>query len=253
MKNRIIIYGFCLLATAGLFSSCEKEAVAEFDSPASLFFYSGAYSLMGGAQGDSKSYSFFYTESTLTEDMLWIDVRLTGMPSDRDHVIPLVQQNVGKPGAAVAGTHYVAFDDPRMVEYLVIPEGSTGVTIPVIIKKTADMEDKEFTLEVGIGTNDYFVAGLKEKSVFTVTMTAMAVKPPGWGYYYEQVFGTWGQVKMKFIIDHVGFTDFETVLDNNYDLRRYLSMKSRELLAQYEAEHGPLYENDGITRVTFDE
>lgn len=242
MQHKILVYGFYLLTAAGiLFSSCQREDINTFDSTNSLYF----------AETRTLSYSFFYTESTLTEDTLYVSVRLTGKLLAEGRPISFVQLNADEEGAAIAGTHYVAFDDPRLSTMHIMPANQTAVSVPIIIKKTADMEAGEFTLKFGLLANEHFVSGLKEYTSYTITMTAMPVKPPGWGYYYELVFGTWGPEKMKFIIDHVGFSDFEIVLDNNYDLRRYLSMKSRELLEEYVAEHGELLEADGSV-VSFD-
>jgi hypothetical protein len=250
MKNKIIIFGFCLLVTGLIFSGCEEQIVNQFDTESSLFFYNGNYNLAGEDQVESYSYSFFYTGSTVTQDTVWVDIRLTGFPSDRDRDISLVQFNADSTDAAIAGTHYVAFDDPTMKEKLIMPANNISVLIPIIINKTEDMETNEFTLDFGFEANDYFVDGLEELSTFTVTMTAMAVKPPAWDYYYDLAFGEWGQAKMKFLIDYVKLTDFAISMDDS-DLRKYYNMKSRALLEEYEEEYGPIYENDGVTKVIF--
>jgi hypothetical protein len=56
---------------------------------------------------------------------------------------------------------------------------------------------------------------------------------------------------MKFLIDYVQYTTFDASLASTTDMRSFLKLKARAALAAYEAEHGPLYEADGITRVTF--
>ncbi len=62
--------------------------IETFASKPSLYFHSGYNSLAeGGNQTGSLSYSFFYTESTLTEDILWVDVRLTGDPSHQARAV----------------------------------------------------------------------------------------------------------------------------------------------------------------------
>lgn len=253
MKNKII-YGLCLWAAAGiLFSSCQEQIVEKFDTKSSLSFFWDKYAnnMLGVPQRDSTSFSFFYVASSLTEDQVWIDVRLTGVPSATDQPFKLTQLNAGKPRAAVAGKHYVAFDDPRMLQALVMPAGAIRVAIPVIVKKTSDMESAQFRLEIGFEPTDYFVPGLKTQSKFVVNMTAMAVKPSTWEYYYNLTFGEWGSEKMRFLIDHVGYNDFTIILQDFPDLRTYYNMKARAKLAEYEAANGPLFEKDNVTRVVF--
>ncbi|WP_319479061.1 DUF4843 domain-containing protein [uncultured Draconibacterium sp.] len=249
MKNKIIIYGLYFLAIGFIFSGCEEKVVDKFDAAPSLYFYEGNWNLEGEDQKGEFSYSFFYVGSDVTQDTLWIDVRLNGFTSNEDRAINLIQINSGD-SAAVAGKHYIGFDDPVMQEALVMPANEDAVLIPIIMKKTADMETNEFVLDFELVGNDYFVPGIIEHSTFSVTMTAMAVKPQGWDSYYDYAFGEWGQEKMRFLIEYVGYTDFSASL-GSYDLYKYYNLKARAALEAYEAENGPIYESDGVTRVIF--
>lgn len=254
MKKYQLKYVLALLVSAFVWLGCQEEVVETFDSESSLFFYEGEYNLSGDPQYGEFSYSFFYAESGTTRDSVWVDVRLTGLPVDEDRRISLVQleseEEEEEVEVAVSGNHFVAFDDPELQELLVMPAGATSVLIPVVINKTADMETDEFTLEFGFESNDFFVSGLKEQASFVITMTALAVKPAGWDYYYDYTFGEWGSAKMKFLIDYVGFDDF-TIDLSNPDYYRFFNLKARNALEEYEAEFGPIYESDGVTRVIF--
>ena len=249
MKNKIIIYGLCLFLTGLILSGCEEKVVDKFDAASSLYFYEGNWNLEGVNQHGGFSYSFFYSASDVIRDTLWIDVRLTGFTTDEARPINLIQTNTGD-SAAVAGKHYIGFDDPVMQEALVMPVNEDAVLIPIIMNKTEDMETNEFLLDFELVGNDYFVPGIIEHAAFSVTMTAMAVKPPTWDYYYDYAFGEWGQEKMRFLIDYVNYTDFSAPL-NSYDLYKYYNLKARAALEAYEAENGPIYESDGVTRVIF--
>jgi len=251
MTNLYLKYSIPVLALIFVATGCQKKIVNKFDSESSLFFFSGANNSKGSPQIDSISYSFFLAESSVKMDTVWVDVMLTGLPSDTDRPLPIVQTNTEEANAAAAGIHYVPLDDPEMAPKLVMPANKFSVSIPIVIKRTADMDINELRLYLAITTNDYFVAGIKDRTNFLIKITAMAVKPALWDLpnSYLSIFGPWGQVKMKFIIDYVGFKDFDKVL--NVDYRVYLRLKAREKLAEYEKEHGPLYETDGITRVIF--
>jgi hypothetical protein len=251
MINKVIKYSFSLLALMLTLAACQEKLVNTFEDESSLFFFRGSSNSKGVPQVDSISYSFFLAESSATEDTVWVDVRLTGLPVNTDRPIPIVQTNDGQPGAAAAGIHYIAFDDPEVASMMVMPANKVSVALPVVVKRTAEMNTAEFRLDMAITTNDFFVEGIKGRTVYTVKITAMAVKPALWDVAnsYLSIFGPWGQEKMKFIIDYVEFSDFDQVLTTDY--RVYLALKAKAKLAEYEQAHGPLYEADGITRVTF--
>ena len=251
MTNKVIKYSFSLLAFVLLLASCQEKVVNLFDEESSLFFFNGAKNSKGTPQVDSVSYSFFLAKSTTLQDTVWVDVQLTGLPSDKDRVLPIVQTNIGQPGAAIAGTHFVAFTDPKVASRMIMPANKVSVAIPIIVKRTAEMNTAEFRLSLAITTNDYFVAGIKDRTNYVVKITAMAVKPALWDVAnsYLSIFGPWGQVKMKFIIDYVEYSYFDQVLNTDY--RIYLKVKAKAKLAEYELANGPLYEADGITRVIF--
>jgi hypothetical protein len=250
VSRLLTISTFLLILSALLLGSCQEKVVNKFESDNSLFFFRGSSNSKGLAQIDSLSYSFFLAGSAV-EDTTWLDVYLTGFPSDRDRTIPLVQTNAGQPGAAVEGIHYVPFNDPGMVSKLILPANKVWVSIPIVIKRTSEMDTQEFRLDMSITSNEFFVTGIKDRTDYTLKITALAVKPALWDNLnsFLSIFGTWGQVKMRFIIDYVGYSEFDVI--PNVDYRTYLRLKAKAKLAEYEAVNGPLYELDGVTRVIF--
>lgn len=231
--------------------ACQEKMVNKFDTESSLFFYRGSSNSKGKPQIDSISYSFFLTEGNKLTDTVWIDVNLTGFPSVKDRILPLTQTNPGLPGAAVPGTHYVALNDASMTKYLVLPANKISVSVPILVKRIPQMETDEFRLVLELQTNEHFVAGIKDRTSMVIRITSMAVKPPLWDVAnsYLSIFGPWGQEKMKFIINYVGFSEFDQVLTTDY--RVFLALKAKSKLLEYEQLNGPLYEADGITRVIF--
>ena len=251
MKNTIIQFGLlpCLMALFA--ASCEKDVVHRFEEQASLCFYWDIPTIGAPTQRDSLNYSFFLGDDSVVQDTVWIDVRLTGMPSSTPRQMPFSQINTGKANAAIAGTHYIAFDDPRFATHMVFPAGKVAMMFPVVMLRTAEMRTKEFRLEIGIGTNEHFTTGIYKQTSFLVKFNDYISEPPTWySAYFNYAFGTWGAVKMKFIIEYVGLTDFETMLGS--DIRNYYGAQARQKLIWYEETYGPLYEDDG-TRVSFDD
>ena len=244
-------YGFFFFISVLAFVACQENEISTFDNESSLFFFRDIYNnnSKGTPQLDSTSYSFFLAGS-IQIDTVWLDVLLTGSPSDQDRPFRIVQSNVGEPGGAVAGTHYVAFDDPEMVKRMVMPANKVSVALPVIMTRTPQMDTEEYRLDMEILPNEYFIQGIKDRVVYVLKITGKATKPANWDSpnSYLATFGEWGQEKMRFIIDYVGYNTFDETLITDY--RYYLQLKAREKLAEYEAVKGPIYEADG-TRVTF--
>ncbi|MDR1415727.1 MAG: DUF4843 domain-containing protein [Odoribacteraceae bacterium] len=240
--NKIIT--FTGLAAVLLLAACHERVLNKFDATSSLFFYRGTNNAAGVAQSDSTSYSFFIAAGNTVQDTVWLDVRLTGVPANVDRPFPIVQLNADEPGASVAGVHHLP------VEGAMLPAGAISTLIPVVVKRVPEMDTVDFRLQLGISANEHFVEGIKDRTSYVVHITAMAVKPAGWDLYYDATFGEWGQAKMKFIIDYLGYTSFDESLINA-DMRVFLNLKVRKLLADYEAENGPLFEADEVTQVIF--
>lgn len=251
MKANKCLYSILLLAFVLIVSACQEKMVYKFDDQSSLFFYRGSSNSKGVPQIDSISYSFFLAEGNAMQDSVWIAIFLTGTPSDKDRIIPMEQSNVGETMAAEAGVHYIGLDNPDMARFMILPAGKVSMVVPIIVKRTAQMETDEFILDLKISTNDNFVEGIKDRTSLRLKITASAVKPPKWDIpnSYLAIFGPWGQEKMKFVINYVGFKDFDQTLTTDY--RVFLTIKAKAKLAEYEALNGPLYEADGITRVIF--
>lgn len=250
MKNRTIKYGLSLLALTVVLTACKEQVIPSFDAASSLFFYRGTENNKGATQIDSTFYSFFLAGST-QQDTVWLDVRLTGIPANYDRIIPIEQTNVDSTGAAIAGVHYVSFTDAAIQKHFIMPAKQVSASIPIVVTRNEAMNFEEFRLDLAITTNENFVAGIKDRTTYSIKITAKAVKPVVWDNpnSFKVVFGEWGQKKMEFIIDYVGWTEFDAAPTTDY--RWFLNLKAREKLAEYEAKNGPLYEADMITQVVF--
>ena len=247
MKIKIISVIFLLVViTIG----CEENSALEYENEPALYFENTTY-----GQRDSVNHTFFIQPDEQMRDTVFVEILTMGYPADVDRSFVLEQVNVGQPGAAVAGKHFVAFDDPEMVSHLVIPKGSVRKSFPLIVLRDPSLELEEVRIELEIGENEYFKPGIDVWTNFVVKTTAMALKPTTWEAYWKYYFGlTWGSVKMKFIVDNTGFTDFEGGSLNS-DYAYYLSSKVKQKLLEYNANPNnpdrPLKEADG-TIVTFE-
>ena len=117
MKIRIatILIFLLIVGTIG----CKENTALEYENDPALYFENSYYT-----QQDSIAHTFFIQPDDQMRDTVFVEILTMGYPTDTDRPFVLEQTNAGKPGSAVAGKHFVAFDDPEMLEHLKIPKGS---------------------------------------------------------------------------------------------------------------------------------
>lgn len=217
------------------------------------------------------NFSFVYHGSTLEQYSLMVPVATLGFLPDKDRLISIIQipsddEDVEN---AVAGVHYVAFDDPSLKELYTIKAGQNTIDIPIVLLRNPSLKDKVVTLKIQIDPDGPdFGLGKIERSTITVTITDQLSKPKYWNQLYvtEYGFGAWGKVKHQFMIDVTGFTwddDFfynilgftEGSTNSNYDggyithLTRVLNNELDRVNEERRVANGgvadPLKEEDG--------
>ena len=132
-----------------------------------------------------------------------------------------------------------------------IPAGEVKVKVPVIFLKDPSLDSLKVRLELSFGEMEDFKPGIDVWTTFVITSTAEASQPSNWDKDWRVVFGKWGSVKMKFIIEYVGFTAFEETVDSGF--RNYLKTKAAQKLLEFnnsDDPRAPLKEADG-TYVAF--
>lgn len=236
--KRHILY---ILAIAMLsLTACSEKDIMQYEDQPALYLVNS-----------EKSFSFFYSETGGDKDTVHVTVHAMGYPSTVDRAFTLCQLNEGEADAAVPGTHYLAFSSDEMRQLMVMPAGKSEVVVPITLIKDASLDTKTVKLKIGITPNENFTNGIVEKDSTVVTFSSQAIKPSNWDDWYYAFGGNWGTVKMRFIIDNTGITNFDKLPDDYYYLL-YLNNKLKDALNQYNATHDtPLQEADG-TLVDFD-
>lgn len=249
MKNLSYIILFLLAGVC--MSSCQEKVVMLYENDPRLYFYKGTDYTNGITQRDSIVYSFYTKETTRMRDTVYVNIRTMGLPEDYARQITLKQTNAGKENAAVAGTHYVAFDDNEVAVSMVIPANAVMTNIPIILLRDRSMKFAEYRMELEIVENEEFGIALETQKNFLIKVSDMTAPPANWNSTWIYVFGEWGAVKMKFIIDYLGFTDFDNYSQYSSEEYNYFKMKANQKLEEYNATHPVLTEDDGITLVEF--
>lgn len=245
MKNKLFILAGLTAVLA--FSSCEEDLPLYQDDQAKLNFeynYSRSDSII--------SYSFVYNGG-IQEDTVWLQLNTMGYVSDQERHFELQQVPSGKTDA-VAGTHYVSFDDTSYKsKYLMVPAGATSVKVPIIMLRDASLKDGNVYLKVAVRDGIDFTAGYDDLKYKTVTFNDYLSKPDAWGAAMNWYFGQYGTAKHQFMIDTIGEKwddDYINSFINDFGYVTYLISKLNKALTEENSRRAalglsPLSESDG--------
>lgn len=257
MKKRIYSWAILLCTIiAPLLVSCEEDLPVYNNKESGLkFIYKDVYG--NTSRRDTLSnYSFAY--DVIEVDTIWLKVQLLGFPMDKDRRISLKQYSTGD-NDAVAGEHFIPFDDADLVEkFYYIPKGETVRDIPVILKRAPSLKEANYTLRLIFELNEEFSFVDRDWNFKRIIIADQLIKPNKWDSYCKYFLGNYGPVKHDFIIKNSGQKWDDKYVnevwlnyfqkDQNYCF--YFVGAMNEALAAYEKEHGKLYEEGNIP-VTF--
>ncbi len=224
-----------------LAAACSQHDALMYESDPQVCFYRGDD---GYGQQDSILHSFFLVSDTQDRDTVWVELALIGFPADEPRAVNIVQTNKDAADAAVAGTHYVALDDPEVVNQIVIGAGQAVTKIPIILLRDISLKTGKKRLELTVEANTYFKPGIDADRNFMIQTTELAEKPSNWDdkASWKNYFGEWSSQKMWFIVNYLGLTEFEETYDTGY--KTYLKLKAHSKLNEYNASHDePLCDN----------
>lgn len=234
---KYLIGGMALLAVG-----CERYDAQLFEEEARVCFLRGD---SGNGQQDSILQSFFVVPEAQDRDTVWVEITLMGFPVNEVRPVKIVQTNQDAEDAAVAGTHYIAFDDAELKDLMVMGANQVTAKIPVVLLRDISLKTGKKRLEMTIGENDYFKRGIDADCRFMVQTTELAEKPANWDNAWKKsYFGEWSSQKMWFIVNYLGLDDFEAEYDAGY--KKYLKQKAHSKLNEYNATHDEPLCNDPV-------
>lgn len=209
------------------------------------------------------SYSFKYSADDVVADTVWFEVATMGnLSADADRPFALEQFVAEDVENAVAGIHYVAFDDESLKEFYKIPRGANTVTVPVIVlRKDSRLREKTVVLKFGFRDNGIFRLGYEGLTVRSLSITDRLAVPANWGRI-AGLIGEYGERKHTLMIQWA--TDENQKWDEAYIdefadgdsayrsyMQQWLQRKLEEVNARLaETQQGPEHEEDG-TPVSF--
>jgi len=219
--------------------SCKKDDIQFFEGKDAMSLYIGQY------EADSTLYSFATRSAGIKQDTVFVKVRIQGSSRKVERVIEL---EPFQGTSAVEGTDYLL---PKFI----LPADSIEVRYPVILLRSERLKDERIVLNVAVKASEVFEKGAigqeinKSYSIpyYKIIFNDFLSKPPYWDNI-EWAVGTFSIAKFQFMFRIYGSDkDFENVTTGELLNMR---LRLRAAQAEYEAENGPLLDENGL-HVTF--
>ncbi len=245
-RIHILLMGACMLLPA--FTACEKDLEPYNQEDCGVYFY------YGRSENDTiVNYSFAFGPQEVVEDTVRFEVRLMGDPVDYDRIVMLEQVMTGK-NDAVAGKHFVPFDDATYQSKCVLPKNATSAKIPVVLKRDPSLKTEDYNLKFTFKLNEVFSYTAKESRFMKVLIADQLIKPTEWDDKVKHFFGEYGKKKHQLMIDATGkrwdndYITNEITYYLTYDQNMIFGLNKvvKAALEEYNATHEtPLTEEDG--------
>lgn len=239
---------YMLLVPACLLGACTKQKIAAgTHAQASVYFiYKTGYGSNDNV--DSLNYTFVGKSDTVMTDTIWLAVRITGNTADHDRAIDLAVVNAGT--TAVQGVHY------KLLHY-VMPKDSFQTNLGVVLLRDPSLLDTSVALNLQLKPSADFPASMKDtlmddgrfytRNNLRIIFTDRLIKPNNWDTYLVVFFGAYSETKFRFITGVLGVSSFPNTGPNavKYPQMQYYQNVVRNALVAYNAEHGPLIDENG--------
>ncbi len=256
-------YQYILLAIlSSILFSCEEDYPAVYSGDPYLLIESD---LISGNIYVQKHYSNFYflqDESVMRDTVYVALATMAAIPSedlqikmeafDSDTLSYPERIDEGTINA-IPGVHYVPFEDPAYDD-VVFHSGRMQDSIPIIVLRDPSLKETTYRITFRLLDSENALAADKRENRAVVYIADKVSKPVNWNSWY---FGTYGDVKMDFMIRHSDLVwdedDMQMVLDDDFLLSYYVYKFQDDLKKENEllGDDAPLTEADG-TVVSFD-
>ena len=196
MKNKIFKYMIGIIFLGAL-SSCEEKLNSYVTETCWLRFD------LSQMADTLQLRSFAYLNSEMNMDTSWIEVKEIGNMKDYHRKITFTQVMTDTTNA-IAGTHYIAFDDPSFSELYVMPANQTKARVPVILKRDASLKTSDVLLEFTIGANEDFQPGFVKPDRVQIWFTDRLARPSNWNEYVDWYIGVYDRGLHECLIEITG-------------------------------------------------
>lgn len=172
--------------------SCQEDDPLLFSDSARVQFSST----------DDYPFSFIWSDKSVKEAVVKLPVKVIGGPGDAPRRLRVSQiteydvtyeyDNKGyiidsvvtpKDNPAKSGIHYVAFNDAKAQELLVVAPGNVTDSVAIIVKRDASLTSKKVRLRVQLEASEDFLQGESKYLARTIVLSDMLEQPSTWGRY----------------------------------------------------------------------
>lgn len=239
-------YTIIYIALLGLLASCKKDEISATSEAAPGVYF--IYDTDRPVNIDSVSYTFVEKASTVVTDTIWLPVRISGDIADHDRGINLVAVNEGT--TAVKDKHY------KFLNYT-MPKGSFTTRLGVVLLRDASLLNTSVALNLQLQPSSDFSTLMKDtlmgdgryysRNKIRIIFTDRLLKPDNWESYLIAFFGSYSNVKFRFITGVLGVSTFSTTGPNpvNYPKMQFYQNTVRNALLEYTTANGPLVDENG--------
>ncbi|SEM72439.1 protein of unknown function [bacterium A37T11] len=227
------IIPYCWLASLTLFlcGACRKDAPSVYAGKQFVEFY-----YINDTKAITTGYStFYYQEPGVKYDTVLFHVRTVGtLPQKTSYVkFKAFADTTASPAFpdAVAGVHYVSFEDAQLNLLWKLEAGQYEGYLPIVTIRDASLKNATYQLHFRIDTSADFYPGNSDHTEGIVYISDKLSQPSNWTYNF--FLGTYGPVKHQFIVEQSGEkwdADFITSIGTNTSLQAYYLFKFSQAL-----------------------
>lgn len=190
-----------------LLHACSEETLV-YDDVARLQFGpepSGMYVTYLNFADTLKAYTFVYEPTSVLQDTLYFDLYTIGGPSEIDRPFKLEQVQVPDTLNAVAGTHYIGFNDNRVAGLYVIKAGEVHLRVPVVTLRDPSLKENGVMLKIQVVQNEHFEPGDPRLTWRKGIITDRLTRPAAWDDAMERFYwGAYSEVKHAWMVEVTG-------------------------------------------------
>jgi hypothetical protein len=208
--------------------ACKKDQYYLYNDVARIQFgpeLARIYTTSANLADTLKPYTFYYEKATETQDTVFFDIYAIGGVSKEDRSFTLEQVQVPNVTNAVAGKHYVAFNDPKATKNFVIKAGAIHTKVPIILLRDPSLKTTTYILKFNVVEDKNFKTGEINNLWRKIEFTDRLSQPAAWNASAIQFYyGKYSVVKHQFMIQSTGEKwdqDFMVGLPSDYSLLQY--------------------------------
>ncbi|WP_158499884.1 DUF4843 domain-containing protein [Sphingobacterium paucimobilis] len=242
---------------SGLLNACKQDEYYIYNDEKRIQFgpqpnriYTATYNMADTL----KMQNFFYKDASIVKDTVYFDIYAIGGVESFDRQFVLEQEEYPHMENAVAGVHYVPFNDPGIQKHYMMKADSVHAVVPIFLIRDQSLANKTVSLKFKLKENDFFKLGERTKLFRRLEITDRLTRPSAWTDSYSQYYyGTYSVVKHEFMIEVTGEKwDSEFIENVDPSLQQYYLAEIKKELIKYKNDNGgdPLLDENGV-EVTF--